>query len=435
MNHSVARRPLPLANAQIAALSALASSSRALSVSAAPCCRDRGELGRIDVDGDDLGAEGAGDLHAVAADAAGADDDGEAAGRDAGAAHRLVRAWSPHRRRPTRRRASRPAVAAGLRRPRTGRARARRCAMAKPPWMSLPGIFCAAADGRAAALAQIAFAAGEHGRHDHRLAEPALGARAGGDDAAADLVAERQRQRMVGAHAVVEVAEVGVADAAAGDRDHHFAGACGEASKRAHSIGDLVRVISQRWASMLMLVLLHRFSCRAGRAPKDRACVNFGITVLEYRFEVKVIMRGGARVCIDLDQSEPAPCRLTVASEGTIGAYVDATHRQAGTHGGPALAPAPRGYRAMYFDRDHGQRRQRRDDRGQPAARGGGAGRLVRPDGALQRAADPRRRGGGAAALRPARSNAWTTLRRAARHRLAEHPPLRRRDSAPTAAS
>ena len=59
-------------------------------------------------------------------------------------------------------------------------------------------------------------------------AEPAAGevvvAIAGCDDPAGDLVPERERQRMVGAHTVVVVAEVGVADAATGDRDDHLAG-------------------------------------------------------------------------------------------------------------------------------------------------------------------------------------------------------------------
>jgi hypothetical protein len=52
---------------------------------------DRGELGRVDVDRDDRRAERGGHLHAVAADAARADDDREAAARHAGAAHRLER--------------------------------------------------------------------------------------------------------------------------------------------------------------------------------------------------------------------------------------------------------------------------------------------------------------------------------------------------------
>ena len=34
---------------------------------------------------------------------------------------------------------------------------------------------------------------------------------------------QRQRQRMIGAYAVIEVAKIGMADAAAGDRDDDFA--------------------------------------------------------------------------------------------------------------------------------------------------------------------------------------------------------------------
>ncbi len=54
--------------------------------------------------------------------------------------------------------------------------------------------------------------------------QPARGAGAGGHHAAADLVTERERQFGVGAHAVVEVAQVGVADATAGDRHGYLAG-------------------------------------------------------------------------------------------------------------------------------------------------------------------------------------------------------------------
>jgi hypothetical protein len=50
------------------------------------------------------------------------------------------------------------------------------------------------------------------------------GAVAGGDHGAADLVAERERQGVIGADAVVEVAQVGVAHAAARHLDGYFAG-------------------------------------------------------------------------------------------------------------------------------------------------------------------------------------------------------------------
>ena len=81
-----------------------------------------------------------------------------------------------------------------------------------------------AADVRQAALAKIAFAARQHGGDDHGLAEPAFRAFAGSNNAAGDFMPECQRQRMSGANAVVKIAEVGVADAAAGDGDDHLAG-------------------------------------------------------------------------------------------------------------------------------------------------------------------------------------------------------------------
>ena len=80
------------------------------------------------------------------------------------------------------------------------------------------------ADGGQTAPAQIAFAAGQHRRHDHRLVGPGLGTGATGHHPAADLVAQRQRQRVLGAHAVVVVAQVGVAHAAAGHGHGDFAG-------------------------------------------------------------------------------------------------------------------------------------------------------------------------------------------------------------------
>ena len=44
---------------------------------------------------------------------------------------------------------------------------------------------------------------------------------------AGNLVAERQVERMVGADAVVKIAEIGMADAASGDGDDDFAFAGG----------------------------------------------------------------------------------------------------------------------------------------------------------------------------------------------------------------
>ncbi len=96
------------------------------------------------------------------------------------------------------------------------------------------GHLLVAADRREAPRAQLAFAAGQHGGHDDRLAEPRLPAGSGERDAPAHLVAERERQRPVRAHAVVEIPEVGVTDAAAGDRDDDLARARLERDRRAH---------------------------------------------------------------------------------------------------------------------------------------------------------------------------------------------------------
>ena len=95
---------------------------------------------------------------------------------------------------------------------------------ANPPWMSLPGIFCARQIGARPRWQRSHSPHGSTAGTITALPIQRFGAGAGRDDAAADLVAERQRQRMVGPHAVVEVAEVGVADAAAGDRDDDLAG-------------------------------------------------------------------------------------------------------------------------------------------------------------------------------------------------------------------
>ena len=80
------------------------------------------------------------------------------------------------------------------------------------------------ADRRLAALAGVAVAARDHRRNDHRAVGVPERIRAGVDDVAADLVPERQRQFVLGAHAVVIIAEIGVADAAAGDFDQDFIG-------------------------------------------------------------------------------------------------------------------------------------------------------------------------------------------------------------------
>lgn len=64
----------------------------------------------------------------------------------------------------------------------------------------------------------------EHGGHHGGLSQPALCGGARLHDDAADLVAEREREGMAGGDAVVEEAQVGVADAAPGHLDDHLAG-------------------------------------------------------------------------------------------------------------------------------------------------------------------------------------------------------------------
>ena len=94
---------------------------------------------------------------------------------------------------------------------------------ANPPSMSLPGIFCARQMG---ASPRRQRSHSPHGSTAGTITALPIQPSApvpGRDDAPADLVAERERQWTVGPHAVVVVAEIGVAHAAAGDRDDDFA--------------------------------------------------------------------------------------------------------------------------------------------------------------------------------------------------------------------
>src|SRR6516225_5065630 len=82
--------------------------------------------------------------------------------------------------------------------------------------------FLVGTDRSFAAPTRIAMPARDHGRHDDRTVDPPHGVGAGINDVAADLVSERQWQLMVGAHAIVIVAEIGMADAAARDLNEDF---------------------------------------------------------------------------------------------------------------------------------------------------------------------------------------------------------------------
>jgi hypothetical protein len=77
------------------------------------------------------------------------------------------------------------------------------------------------ADLPMAGAARVAFPTRQHGGYDHGASEPRRGGSAGFDDAAADFVAEREGERMPRGDPVVEEAEIGVTDAAAGDLDDH----------------------------------------------------------------------------------------------------------------------------------------------------------------------------------------------------------------------
>jgi hypothetical protein len=69
-------------------------------------------------------------------------------------------------------------------------------------------------------LAQLALVAGQDGGNDDFLADHAGLA---GHDHAGYLVAQRQRGRLLGTHAHVEVGQVGMANATTLDLDQHFA--------------------------------------------------------------------------------------------------------------------------------------------------------------------------------------------------------------------
>ena len=181
------------------------------------------ELGRIDVDRHHARAEGVGDLHRVAADAADADHDRDVAGLDARLRHRLVGRGDRvgHHRDVGE---LQPGGGEALLIDRAQAARRHHDVGGEAALDVVARHDLGATDRAVSRGAELAGAAGHHRRHDHRAADPLSRRAARTHHPAADLVTERERQRLVGAHAVVVVAEVGVADAAAGDLDHHLVG-------------------------------------------------------------------------------------------------------------------------------------------------------------------------------------------------------------------
>src|SRR5512135_3940688 len=79
--------------------------------------------------------------------------------------------------------------------------------------------FLVRADRPLAAPARIAVAARDDRGNNNCMVGVIESIRAGIDDMTADLVPERERQFMLGAHTIVIIAKIGVADAAASDFD------------------------------------------------------------------------------------------------------------------------------------------------------------------------------------------------------------------------
>ncbi len=127
--------------------------------------------------------------------------------------------------------------------------------------------------------------------------------------------------------------------------------------------------------------------------------------------------------CIDAHQFAPSGTR------GLLGAVVRQQECRRVFRRETGCRSARRGPQRV--DRARRKRRQRRDDRRLAAARRRRRSRLLRPDGAYQRPADPRWRGGGADSRLARRDrDPRRRVRRAGRDRLGQRAPLRRRDPA-----
>ena len=184
---------------------------------------DGRELLRVDVDGHHLGAHRGRDLDAITTHAPGADHHRQGPLAEAGALDRLVgggHGVGHHRhvgQREARRREARLIdVTEAMSGDDHVGGEATMNVVARHLLLG--------ADVRPAARAGPAGAAGDHRRDDHRRAEVRFGAGPGGHHAPADLVTERERQRMGGADSVVEIPQIGVANAASGDLHHDLTG-------------------------------------------------------------------------------------------------------------------------------------------------------------------------------------------------------------------
>lgn len=94
----------------------------------------------------------------------------------------------------------------------------------KPPVDVIAGHLLSPADSVFTLTAQVAFAAGDHGGYDDWPAQPICRLIAGGNDMAADLVAQYERQRLIGLDTIVVKAQIRMAYAAAGDFDGDLPG-------------------------------------------------------------------------------------------------------------------------------------------------------------------------------------------------------------------
>ena len=232
MHHSVARKPFFFAKSADGCLDRLGVLRAAVDRQRRAVARHGGELVVVDVDGNDLGAERVGDLDAVAAYAARANDDGDASELDSRASDRLV--GGGKRVGDDRNIGERESCAGQTRFVHLAQATAGDHDVRGEAALDVVARhFLLAADCAEPALAKVALATRQHGGHDCGLAFPALGTRTCVDHTAADFVSQRQRQGVVGPNAVVEITEVGVTDAATGDVDDDFAGARLRAKRRA----------------------------------------------------------------------------------------------------------------------------------------------------------------------------------------------------------
>ncbi len=182
------------------------------------------EASGVDVDRDHRGAHRRGDLHAETAHTANADEYREIAVAESAAPDRLVR---------SRNRIGDDGERCEVEPGRVGRrvveigdgaesVRGNANVRGKAAVHVASEKYLVGTDRTVTVATRGACSARDHGRHDDATPRPFGGAGTGFDHDAADFVAERQREGVARGNAVVEIAEVGVTDAATGDFDEHL---------------------------------------------------------------------------------------------------------------------------------------------------------------------------------------------------------------------